>query len=250
MARYEKIPAYQNGERAIVLGARMRSWNIGEAIVDDLCRSGFLVVGEDCHHESGAYNAPTTAWFREQDADVLVVSLGKAARLPFEELDPAKLMGLIHANLALPLECALRYVRAAEAASAYRQGATRRIVFIGSYAHNHPFTNGTVYCAAKAGLDMAARTLGWELTDKGYRVNIVHPYHVAGTPMWTEVEEGFRENHPGWTEEKCEAYHRKDLRMPDLLSPGQVARVVRRIIEEEDFAWTSGTSIELYGGTR
>jgi NAD(P)-dependent dehydrogenase (short-subunit alcohol dehydrogenase family) len=112
-----------------------------------------------------------------------------------------------------------------------------------------PFTNGTLYCAAKAGLDMAARTLGWELTDRGYRVHVVHPYHVNGTPMWAQVEQDvMRTKNMTW--EEADAYNRKDLKMPDLLTPEEVAEVITTLVTVPAMGWMSGQPVNLYGGSR
>jgi NAD(P)-dependent dehydrogenase (short-subunit alcohol dehydrogenase family) len=108
---------------------------------------------------------------------------------------------------------------------------------------------GTLYCAAKAGLAMAARTLGWELTDRGYRIHIVHPYHVPGTPMWAEVERGVMES-KNWTKEQADAYARKDLKMPEELAPQDIAKVVHALLTVSALQWLSGQGLNLYGGSR
>ncbi|KAK5970751.1 Dicarbonyl and L-xylulose reductase, partial [Trichostrongylus colubriformis] len=49
------------------------------------------------------------------------------------------------------------------------------IVNISSQASMRPINNHTVYCASKAGLDMATRCMAKELGEHGIRVNCVNP---------------------------------------------------------------------------
>jgi NAD(P)-dependent dehydrogenase (short-subunit alcohol dehydrogenase family) len=273
--RYEIDPPSKVGARAAVLGASRDSGNIGEAVAARFGLAGWKVIADDCCVDEGRprgsgttdsetlekhgykggdgpdryarYDAPSFDDFERWDADALIVTLGKTYKGHFADISPWTVRNLLTANLVLPLECVKRYV---DAESFAQRGVNcpRHIVLVGSYAHNHPFTNGTLYCAAKAGLDMAARTLGWELTDRGYRVHVVHPYHVQGTPMWAEVEKGVMAS-KGMTWEEADAYNRKDLKMPDLLTPGEVAEVIFQVVNNKALNWVTGP-IELYGGSR
>jgi NAD(P)-dependent dehydrogenase (short-subunit alcohol dehydrogenase family) len=260
---------------AVVLGARHGSGNIGEAIAVELAGRGWYVHGDTClrgsierpkgaaqmHGDTAAehgyepgtyayYSPPSVHEFVQWDADILVVALGKTAKTHFAEVSEHEFLNVLRGSLELPLLAARRFVQAVDPihwAERRELNRIRRIIFIGSYAHSHPFTNGTAYCAAKAGLNMAARTLGWELTGMDYRIHIVHPYHVPGTPMWQEVERGVMEA-KGWTKEQADEYAAKDLRMPHL-TPQDVARTVA-LLCTGDWDYTSGTPIELYGGSR
>lgn len=264
--------------KAIVLGARRGSGNIGNAIVEALVGQRWDVIADDCRVGDGTrppggnlpddetaerhgyaptdkgrysrFEVPSFDWFKRHDADALVVTLGSTYKDPFWEVEQHVMDRVLRASLLMPLEAARRYVQSGgERQDWQAPPGERYIIFIGSYAWRHPFTNGTAYCAAKAGLDAAASTLGWELTDKGYRVHVVHPHHVPGTPMWQEVERGVMES-KGWTREQAMEYAARDLKMPDHLTPGEVADVVRILLEEPSMSWLSGTRIELNGGTR
>lgn len=187
--------------------------------------------------------ATGSAW---ADADAIVVTVGKAAIEPFDEQTPDETDELIYANLTLPLLLAKEYVQQRKAAG--KRGGT--IILVGSYAHRHPFSNGTAYCSAKAGIEMAAKALGWELTSDGYTVLAVHPYHVEGTPMWEEVQRGV-ELSKGIDREAADAYAKKDLRLPELSKPEDVAAAIGMLLLNRDTArWMSGSSIELNGGVR
>lgn len=263
--------------RAIVLGARPDSGNIGAAIATELRDAGWDVHEDDCAVGDGSrppggnlpndevaaehgysrtelgryqrFDVPSFQDFQRRDADALIITLGRTYKDHWREVLPGTLDAMIRANLTLPLEAARRFVQASERSANEPTTPLRHIVFMGSYAHDHPFTNGTLYCATKAALDMAARALGWELTDDGYRVHVVHPYHVQGTPMWAQVEKDVMAS-KGMTWEEADAYNRKDLKMPDLLRPEEVAAVVRVLLNEPAMGWLSGQALNLYGGSR
>lgn len=228
--------------KAIVLGAR--EGNIGGAILDGLNLGesrGWTAVGSDCYVPGLGYLSPSADQLAEYDA--CVITLGTTHMEPFGEQSNADIALVLRGSLELPLICAKNYVKGRGA-----QGGI--IVFIGSYAHDHVFTHCTTYCVAKAGLDMACRSLAWELMPIGFCVHIIHPHHVQGTPMTDEVRRGMMEGIHHMTEEEAEAYSRKDLRMPDLLTPEEVAEVVMWLVCAPAAAWTSGSGIELRGGVR
>jgi NAD(P)-dependent dehydrogenase (short-subunit alcohol dehydrogenase family) len=229
-----------------VLGARRGSGNIGEAIVSRMNQAGWNVYASDCREDEGFedYGVPDLV-----ATEGLVVTLGKTMIRPFWDLDVTTdaVEEMIRANLTLPLQCVARYVEVCEWMSDLKY--PKRIVLIGSYAHRHPFTNGTLYCAAKAGIEMAAKTLAWELTPLGYTINAVHPYHVEGTPMWEEVQAGV-ETTKEMTREEADNYARKDLRLERLCRADDVAEAVEVILEGSMTDYFSGSSVELYGGVR
>lgn len=274
--KYVNHPPSQNGARAYVLGAVEGSGNIGEAVAERFWLAGHIVTADDGAAYDGPeqdvrprginasamerakagyggpngwtrYEAPSVQDFKQADPDVLVITLGRTSKDHFAETKDYDIENMIRANLILPLEAARRFVQAT-ANPMTPDRDPRHIVFVGSYAHDHPFTNGTLYCAAKAGLNMAARTLGWELTDMGYRVHVVNPYHVQGTPMWAQVERDVMKS-KGMTLEEADAYNRKDLKMPDLLTPEEVAEVIFTVVETKAMNWVTGP-INLYGGSR
>lgn len=227
--------------RALVLGARKNGVeNIGSAIVKHLDTLGWTVEDHDCSTNwRDQYDVPSRVdW---NGADALVITLGRTAIEPFTEIEPETIQDVINACLTLPLLCVRRWM----------QNRTHggKVILIGSYAHRHPFSNGTAYCAAKAGLDMAGKTLGWELTDQGVFTYVVHPYHVEGTPMWEGVQEGVQAT-KGMTREEADEYAKKDLKMNHLMKPDEVAQIVAMLLNTRAAAWMSGSNVELYGGTR
>ena len=228
--------------KAIILGAAAGSGNIGDAVHRRLQEEGWETYPTSCMVNNAYAGIPPLS--DHDDAGALVVTLGKTMIKPFWEVTEDEITEVIAACLIEPLIEVREYVAVRE-----RKGAGGRIVLTGSYAHRHPFTNGTAYCAAKAGLHMAARTLGWELTDRGFDVFIVHPYHVEGTPMWEQVQEGVQET-KGWTREEADEYARKDLKLPAPCRAEDVAEIVRGLLVNPAASWLSGSAVELFGGVR
>lgn len=227
--------------KAIVLGARRDTRNIGTAVAKEFRDHRWETYENDCYNEAmDRYEIPVL--HEESDADALVVTLGKTTVRPFRQMDESAIDEVIFGCLNLHLHAVREYI-------GVRTDKGGRIVLIGSYAHRHPFTNGTAYCAAKAGLDMAAKTLAWELTDQGFYVYAVHPYHVAGTPMWEEVQEGVMKSR-GWTREEADDYARRDIKMERMCRPEDIAPTVHWLCESPEARWMSGSSVELFGGTR
>lgn len=228
-------------KQAIVLGAVPQSGNIGEAVVDALTEENWDVIGNSCQdgRAGSGYEVPNLDY---DSADALVITLGRTAVEPFEEIARMDLEDVIRGCLTLPLAAARWYVQ-----RRIQRGG--HIVFIGSYAHRHPFSNGTAYCAAKAGIEMATKTLAWELTGKGFTINCVHPYHVDGTPMWEKVQAGVMET-KGMTREQADAYAEKDLKTVRLMKAKEVGEAVAMVLNNPNRDFMSGSSIELFGGTR
>lgn len=226
--------------KALVLGAREGTGNIGQETAEHLRQAyDMTVVTDDCEMNFGGYGVPNIEDF--DDSEALVVTLGATSMAPFDTAEPDDIIKVINGSLLLPLLCVREYV-------SRRHGRGGKIVLVGSYAHRHPFSTGTAYCAAKAGLDMAGRTLGWELTDKGFHTFVVHPYHVEGTPMWEEVQQGVMET-KRMTREEADAYAHKDLKM-SLMKPHEVGDMIGLLLTEPTMRWMSGGNVELFGGTR
>lgn len=242
--------------RAIVLGAR--EGNIGGAIAQRLCLDGWMAQEDDCYRavsliaSENSYEAPPALALAQYDA--CVITLGVTHMEPFSEVSEDNLHKVLFGSLELPLECARRYVRARKA-FVHRSSEISDddphsvIVFIGSYAHEHPFTHCTSYCVAKAGLDMAVRSLAWELMPE-IDVHIIHPHHVQGTPMTDEVLKGMQKGVHKMGKKDALEYQRKDLRMPDLLKPDEIASMVVWLLTNPTARWLSGNSLRMYGGVR
>ena len=254
----------------IVLGAR--DGNIGGAIASRMDQlNDWVTVSDDCYRDDLRWAAPKYVAADSSELgkyDACVITLGVTDIRPFGDTNDWDIHKVIYGCLELPLTCANNYVRGrrqcgmcggrmmrAGSLDVCREcGANRQadgggtIIFIGSYAHNHPLTNSTAYCAAKAGLDMACRSLAWELMPE-FKVHIIHPHHVTNTPMSEKVLECI-EDTQSVSRMMAEEYTRKDLRMPNLLTADEVAAMVEFLLTVPAAAWTSGSGINMFGGSR
>ncbi len=225
----------------IILGARLGTGNIGEAIAAELAEGTW--VTDDCYDvDTGEFEVPTHLPYRE--AGALVVTLGATSLTPMLETARWRIEEVIRACLLLPLEAIRRYVQARNV-----DNAGGKVIVIGSYAHDHPLTGCAPYCAAKAGLAAAIKELGWELTEHGYQFHVVHPYHVPTTPMGEMVIAGLMEAR-NMTLEEARKYQRRDLKLDDHLTPAEIAVIVHWLLTEPAAVWLSGQGLSLYGGTR
>ena len=228
--------------KAVVLGTSeaVGSNNIGDAIYKNLKDHGWEVVPSHCWDEDArGYRIPN---FKYADTQALVVTLGMAQSEPWLQSDfELDVAAVVHASLLLPLAALHQW------AQERQQDGTA--VVIGSYAHDHVLTHSTAYCAAKAGLAHAVRSLGWELAGHGLFFHIVHPYHVPSTPMGKRVVQSMMANR-GMTLKEAEDYQRKDLALPDHLTPTEIAEYVGWLVRAPEAQWMSGQGLNLYGGVR
>ena len=105
---------------------------------------------------------------RELARAVLVNNAGVVEPVgPAGTLDAAALARNALVNLAAPLALTDAFLRAA------RGAALRRVIHISSGAGRRPIAGWGAYCATKAGLDMAARTLAAEALERGERIEVV-----------------------------------------------------------------------------
>lgn len=226
--------------KALVLGGEQPT-SIGTKIAQYLplaSKGEWSTCQDDCRQFGGSYEVPEM----HGDEDALIITLGRTSVDEFTQAPEPDIEDTIRACLTLPLLAAKEYLTVRE-----RQGGC--VVFIGSYAYNHPISYGTVYCAAKAGLAQATKTLAWDYSDKGYTFHIVHPYHTPGTPMWEQVQERVMETR-NWTREQADEYARLNLKQPGMLTPMDIAEVIWSVLRTPARGWLSGAGLELYGGTR
>jgi len=107
----------------------------------------------------------------------LVACAGANHRAGTLDDEPDSWRRALEVNLTGPFLCAQTAARRLVA-----MGGGGRIVFITSVHEHVPLEFAAAYCAAKAGLGMAARVMALELASFGVTVNAVAPGHIA-TPM-------------------------------------------------------------------
>lgn len=117
------------------------------------------------------------------DKAVLFNNAGVIAPVgPLDEVDAGELERSLAVNLVAPLLLMRWFIRATHGVP------LRRIVNISSGAGRRPIFGWSAYCAAKAALDMASRTVALECESRGLAVEVVSlAPGVVDTPMQETV---------------------------------------------------------------
>src|SRR5438034_3365650 len=150
---------------ASVLLVARREEKLHEA-VDAIARAG----GDAAYHVADVrvvpalYDLVDVALARFKKLDILVNNAGLGYRAPLSELKRGEIAAMIETNL----NAAIYLTQAALPALA--RSAPSDIVNMASIAGLEAFPEGTVYCAAKAGLVAFSRALAQELKPQGIRV--------------------------------------------------------------------------------
>ena len=134
--------------------------------VDEIARAG----GDAAYHVADVrivpalYDLVDVALARFRKLDILVNNAGLGYRAPLSELKRAEIAEMIETDL----NAAIYLTQAA--LPALVRNAPSEIVNVASNAGLESFAEGTVYCAAKAGLVAFSRALALELKPQGIRV--------------------------------------------------------------------------------
>ena len=124
----------------------------------------------------------------------------------------------------------------------------KTIIFIGSMAHNHVLNGSAPYCAAKAGLQMFAKCIAYELAPKGYRVYCINPSNVQDSPMSEATIQGLM-RYKNLSRQEAEDYWGAECPMGTFLRKDEIAGVVSFLLTVEA-RYLSGTAIDLPGAQR
>lgn len=126
---------------------------------------------------------------RQYAKAVLINNAGVVSPIgPLDQIDAAELERSLAVNLLAPM-LLMRWFLGATASV-----PLRRIVNISSGAGRRPIFGWGAYCSAKAGLDMASRTLALECEARGLAVEVVSlAPGVIDTPMQGQVREASAE---------------------------------------------------------
>jgi NAD(P)-dependent dehydrogenase (short-subunit alcohol dehydrogenase family) len=227
----------------LVLGTNPAKTNIGSAIERALAQH----VNTTGLYIRNLVSVPTERDFDKYLCTDLVVACGLTVMKPFETYRDHDVSDVIEACLTTPMIAARRWARVV--LDSPLLDIRCNLVFIGSYAHDHVLTNSAPYCAAKAGIDMAARCLAWELTGRDINVFVVHPHSVQETPMTEDVLDtiAFQK---GLSELDALRYWERNMRLGQRLTKDEIGAVVTSLILDPWTPHMSGNSIELYGGER
>ena len=150
---------------ASVLLVSRREEKLHEA-VEEIARAG----GDAAYHVADVRVVPAlfdlvdVALARFKKLDILVNNAGLGYRAPLSELKRGEIAEMIETDLSAAI-----YLTQA-ALPALARSAPSEIVNVASNAGLESFAEGTVYCAAKAGLVAFSRALALELKPEGIRV--------------------------------------------------------------------------------
>jgi NAD(P)-dependent dehydrogenase (short-subunit alcohol dehydrogenase family) len=111
------------------------------------------------------------------------------------------------------------------------------IVVIGSPASNETYTEQTHYAVAKAGLQMLAWGMAWELAEFGVRTNVVHPGWIE-----TELNREYL-----WADPQLKERILEQIPIRRTGQPVDVARAVLWLCSDEA-AYVNGASLNVDGG--
>jgi 3-oxoacyl-[acyl-carrier protein] reductase len=150
---------------AIVLLVARREEKLHEA-VEEIARAG----GDAAYHVADVrvvpalYDLVDVALARFKKLDILVNNAGLGYRAPLSELKRGEIAEMIETDLTAAI-----YLTQA-ALPALARSAPSEVVNVASNAGLESFAEGTVYCAAKAGLVAFSRALALELKPQSIRV--------------------------------------------------------------------------------
>lgn len=153
---------------ASVLLVARREDRLREA-VDEIVKAG----GDAAYHVADVrvvpalYDLVDVTLARFKKLDILINNAGLGYRAPLSELKRAQIADMIETDLGAAI-----YLTQA-ALPALARSAPSEIVNISSIAGLESFAEGTVYCAAKAGLVAFSRALAQELKPAGIRVTTI-----------------------------------------------------------------------------
>jgi NAD(P)-dependent dehydrogenase (short-subunit alcohol dehydrogenase family) len=215
---------------------------IGGATATALAEAGYAVAGHDRRQPSSELQCVLTGDLvgREREAvleaeaalgglDVLVHCAGGGDGAPFLEMSEELWAEVVDLNLNV----AFGLCQEAARSMIKRSGGV--IVLIGSLCGQQAWHGYAHYCAAKAGLEMLAKSVAAELGADGLRCNTIVPGTID-TPLTDAVMEG------------SESHQRLLERTPAgrLGTPNEVARVAVWLADAPEFL--NGASIVIDGG--
>lgn len=235
-------------ERAALIIGR-RHGNIGDAIFDELSDLGFARVHSldinssafpfDVNNES---DLSTVTWAMY---DTLILANGET-NLDWIENQPLEKIQSVIDN---KLTGTIKAVSAFAAANVSVMDQIKNIVVIGSMAHKSVLNASAPYCAACAGVNHFVRCAAWELAPKGFRVFIVNPSNVEGTPMTEETIQGIS-RYRGIPYTQAMEYWAAVRAIPEWLTKEDIGKLVGRLVTDEEMRWLAGVPLDMGGGIR
>jgi NAD(P)-dependent dehydrogenase (short-subunit alcohol dehydrogenase family) len=124
----------------------------------------------------------------------------------------------------------------------------KKIISIGSMAHNHVLNGSAAYCASKAGLNHYIRCAAWELAPKAYDVYCINPSNVLDAPMTKDTINHLM-NYRQLTLEQALEYWGANNPREVFLTKAEIVDTVQHLLFI-DKGYLSGNPIDMAGGQR
>ena len=152
-------------------------------------RTGAIAIVADLACPGGAEKLVAAVLAAVGRVDLLVCNAGAGWAGPINELSGAKAHELVTLNLLVPIQLASLL------APAMAGRGRGRLVFVSSIAGATGVRHEAAYAATKAGLNVLAESLGYELGDRGVGVSVVLP-GVVQTPFFSRRGRPYERRHP------------------------------------------------------
>jgi NAD(P)-dependent dehydrogenase (short-subunit alcohol dehydrogenase family) len=219
--------------------------NIGEAIANHMLEDqSFQIVDRFNKQTLNLLIRQDRFSCRWQDYDTVVFANGNTNLNWIEDQDDDMISRVVNDKLTATILGVRRFVL-----ETLDMPWIKNIVLIGSMAHRSVLNGSAPYCAACAGLAHFARCIAWELAPKGYKVFILNPSNVEGTPMTEATIQGLM-NYRDLDREQAEEYWGAVRALPRWLQTENIAGIVRDLVTNPNYEWLSGVPLDLGGGLR
>jgi NAD(P)-dependent dehydrogenase (short-subunit alcohol dehydrogenase family) len=120
-----------------------------------------------------------------------------------------------------------------------------RVVAVSSDAARRPMRTSMAYCASKAALDMAAKSVARERAEYGWRVNVVAPGMTDGTDMTAYIDSTVPHLR-GWTRKEASDYEEQQGVVKRRGTVQEMAVMIKSILGGPDYL--NGSIVEINGG--
>ena len=226
--------------RIAVAGVNQQSANLGYKLAFQLDTIGHDVVG----FGSRNFNPDLLTGAR-----ALIVCTGLLRPTVLGEATGQSIEDISEANLARPIEYVNMFAELAVPWDGF-EANRRKVILIGSQAGHKIISNYSAYSAAKAGLEMFAKSAAWDLGPQGVDVFCVSPSSISRTPGAEAMIKDLQKNEGLGRQEAYEKWSRQSY--PEgfaPISPLDVYAVVIDLLRPSNHS-LSGTTLHLSGGAR
>jgi NAD(P)-dependent dehydrogenase (short-subunit alcohol dehydrogenase family) len=225
------MKSYADPKKKIIRVHGAAKGNIGEEIIEYLKSKGHGIAGA----QTGT--SPTSI------VDTMVYCNGYTELEWIGDIKPDSLHHTMDSNFSSIVSSIEDFV----AATKYNK-EVRRIIIIGSMAHNNVLNGSSVYCATKAAINQYAKCAAYELAKYGYLVTVINPGNVLDTPMTTKVKEQLCILHD-LNPHDAEDYWGKVNNLGEFITKKDIAKIVEFLLKPEA-RFLSGSSLDLRGSNR